>query len=917
MYRKSSAFLLLMALCFTARCALAEQRIRTLMDANWHLYIGDLTHSLGMPVAQWNWEPAQLQAPPAALPDNLIPFTNAQHAMPGADTFHGQTGFHWYYTVLPNLPAPHRSLHFQWVDDNADVYLNGVHLLHHEGWNTSFNVTVDKQWHSHSPNVLVVLVQNTAGAGGIGPVFLQNKNLQAAAGPAAEHYNTRYWRTVHLPDDFVVKGKFTPTADVSHGSLPVGIAWYRHRFYVPASYRGRSVWVNFEGIYRDSTTWINGHRLGTHQSGYIGVRYNLSKWLHYGADNTIAVRVNATAPEGWWYEGGGIYRHVWLVAASPVHVAPDGLFVYSEVHKNHSATLPIQIRLLNQTSHAQPCSVVFTLLSPANVKLMHTAVQGMLGTNGMRMHANIQIAHPVLWSLHHPALYILRASIYVHGRLQDNVQTALGIRTIHFDPSRGFFLNGKHVELQGTCNHQDFAGVGIGMPDSILWWRIERLKQMGCNAYRCSHNPPAPELLDACDHLGMLVMDENRHLGDCYTPKTPRGTGYSKLTDLKAMVRRDRNHPSIIMWSMCNEEPLQGSAEGARIFAAMRTATLKLDPTRPITCAMNGDWGRGISNVEDLQGCNYNPNAYTAFHRQFPNKPMYASEMGSTVSTRGEYENNPEKGYVSAYDVNAPPWAQTAEVTWSSIAKHPFMAGGFVWTGFDYKGEPTPYGWPCVNSHFGLIDEAGFFKDDAYYYKAWWTHKPMVHLLPPWTWPGREGSSIAVWCYSNCAKIALYLNGKKLGEKAMPLYGHVQWNVPYQPGTLEAIGYNEDGRETAKEIEQTTGKPARIRLTTIWKHLTANGEDTAVINAAIIDSKGRIVPYASSMVTFKVTGPARVCGVGNGDPSCHEPDRAHQRSAFHGLCMADLQAESKTGTVTITAVSPGLASGTLSLPIRR
>jgi beta-galactosidase len=381
-------------------------------------------------------------------------------------------------------------------------------------------------------------------------------------------------------------------------------------------------------------------------------------------------------------------------------------------------------------------------------------------------------------------------------------------------------------------------------------------------------------------------------------------------------VMRDRNHPSIIQWSMCNEEGLQGSEDGARIFKAMKEATLALDPTRPITCAMNGGWGSGITFVEDLQGINYAPGAYAGFHEKFPDMPLYGSETASAVSTRGEYVNDRQKGYVSAYDVNAPPWAQPAEVAWKAIGEREYVAGGYVWTGFDYKGEPTPYGWPCINSHFGIMDECGFPKDTYYYYLSWWGEKPVAHILPHWNWPGEEGKVKDVWVHSNAERVELFLNGTSLGAKDMPRLGHLQWSVPYAPGKLEARGYKGD-KVIVTDVVETTGKATQLRLKPDRKTMTANGEEVILVETELLDDKGRVVPDADNEVTFEVTGAAHIGGVGNGDPSSHEPDKANKRHAFHGLCMVIVQAGETPGSVTVFATSPGLKPTTVRLEARK
>ncbi|HLH81519.1 MAG TPA: beta-galactosidase GalA [Chthonomonas sp.] len=909
---------LLFGLLFiTLPCQKGSARVRMRLDDNWRFHLGDIPATLqGVPITLWHWQQGEND------PKDVITYSNPQldtstwnTATPGQDTFHGRVGYSWYRTLLPSVSYPHPMLHFDSVDDNATVYLNGKFLLHHEGWDDPFDVPLQSAWRPKGPNVLLVLVQNTAGAGGIGNTLLMPYvNQDAARGPALPSYNDSQWRVVHLPHDFVVEGNYDEHADGSHGFLPTNVAWYRKRFYIPASAKGESVWIYFEGIYRDSRFWLNGHFLGRHQSGYIGVRYDISPFVHYGAWNVLAVRVDARSAEGWWYEGGGIYRHVWLTIANPLHIVPWGVFVTSKLPSSHQALLTIQTDVTNQSKQARSVHLLSLILDATGKPIAH-ATSTLFVPQGQtrQIVQNISVPNPHLWSLDSPYLYTAVSRIEQGDEPLDEVKTEFGVRTIEFRADTGFYLNGKPVKLKGTCNHQDFAGVGIAMPDNLLWWRIAKLKEMGSNAYRCSHNPPSEELLTACDHLGMLVMDENRHLGDVYTPKTPHGAPYSNLSDLAAMIQRDRNHPSIIMWSMCNEEPLQGTEEGARIFAAMKKVVLSLDPTRPVTCAMNGDWGKGISNVEDLQGGNYNPGGYDWFHQHFPDKPFFASEAGSTVSDRGIYANDPQKGYVSAYDLNAPPWAQTAEDAWRPVAERPFVAGCFIWTGFDYRGEPTPYWWPCINSHFGIMDMCGFPKDNYYYYKAWWGDKPIVHILPHWNWQGQEGKPISVWCYSNADEVELFLNGQSLGKKPMPKWGHVEWSVPYRPDTLEAKAYDASGQTVATDIVETTGPAAALRLLPSTTTLPADGEEVALIEVDVVDSQGRTVPTSDNLVHFQVTGAGTIAGVGNGDPSCHQPNIADYRSAFNGKCMLIVRAGEHAGLIHVRASADGLAPAELTI----
>jgi beta-galactosidase len=439
---------------------------------------------------------------------------------------------------------------------------------------------------------------------------------------------------------------------------------------------------------------------------------------------------------------------------------------------------------------------------------------------------------------------------------------------------------------------------------------------MGANAYRFSHHPMAPELLDACDRLGMLVMDENRNLGD--SPEV--------LGQVESMVLRDRNHPCVILWSLCNEEEKQGGEQGAQQGRAMIDVIKRVDPTRPITAAMNGGYGAGLSNVIDVQGFNYHPQDYDRIHEKLPHLPMLATEAAAEVGTRGVYarerfskgnesfEGDSQRGHLAAYGVNAPGWAQTAETAWKAIAERPWMAGGFVWTGFDYRGEPTPFGWPCIGSQFGIMDICGFPKDAFYYYQSWWSDRPVLHILPHWNWPGREGEEIDVWVHSNCRKVELSLNGESLGEQTMKPNSHLEWKVKYAPGRLVARSVY-DGKRVTAQVE-TTGAPAALVLEPDRKTVTADGVDVSLVTARVVDDHNRTVPVASNEVAFTVTGAGRLLGVGNGDPSSHESDKGARRAAFNGLCLAIVQASRTAGAITIKADSAGLRPATISIDAR-
>ncbi len=892
-----------------------RQRIR--FDDNWRFKLDPNPTIGGNQVTKWEWVPAAegTDLGITTVPSDLDTAQWKNYHI-GRPVFRNRPGFAWFRAELgPSLAGAKgasRLLNFESVDDNCAVFVNGKLIRKHEVWNDPFDVNLDRVWHEGGKNTVLVLVENTGGDGGIMGLVttrVSSKDKDQPA-PAKETFDDSKWRVVHAPHDYLLESPFTPTADASHGSLTQNPAWYRKSFEVPKNIRGKSVWLEFDGVYRNSMIWLNGHFLGSHTTGYIGFRHDIAPFLHYGGVNRIAVHVDPRQAEGWWYEGAGIYRHVWLNVANRVHIAPNGTYVASDLAKS-TAKVSMQTTITNETGKYQKVLVNSIILDPKGKILTTVKTSTSIAPYTSKTVAqSANVVHPKLWSIEQPSLYRVVSKLVKNGDAVDDASTNFGIRTIRYDKDKGFFLNGKHVELKGTCNHQDFIGVGTGMPDGLLEWRIMKLKQMGSNSYRCSHNPPAKELLDACDKLGMVVMDENRHLGNATGGKTPSGTSIADFPELREMILRDRNHPSIVMWSMCNEEPLQGTPEGGRIFAAMMKEVHKWDVTRPCSCAMNGGWGYGISLVEDLQGANYNPGGYDDFHRKFPNQPFFGSETASAVSSRGEYVTDKVKGYVSAYDVNFPGWAQSAQVAWKAIADRPYVAGGFVWTGFDYKGEPTPYGWPCINSHFGIMDMCGFPKDSYYYYKAWWGDKPSIHVYPHWNWAGKEGQPINVWVQSNCDEVELFLNGQSLGKKSVPRHEHVEWNVNYHPGLLVAKGYSNHKLIVTDRVE-TTGAPASIVLKTDRTKLLADNEDLTTVEVQVVDAKGRIVPTASNLIHFKVTGKGTLAGVGNGDASCHEPDQAPTRSAYHGLCMGLVRANDHAGAIHLTVTASGLIGASM------
>jgi beta-galactosidase len=748
---------------------------------------------------------------------------------------------------------------------------------------------------------------------GRGRMFAKSGQLFTASG---RDFDARAWRAVDLPHDWAVELPFRENVPelVEFGSKPLGraypetsIGWYRRTLEIPASDAGRRLVLRFDGVFRDAVVAWNGHYLGRNLSGYAPFEYDVSDVVDYGGSNVLVVRVDATGREGWFYEGAGIYRHAWLLKTSPLHVARWGTFVRSALARG-SATLSIATQVDNDSDQETSCVVVQAVVDATGtiVASVRSAAVSVPAWSRSELKQQVDVRDPALWSPDTPALYRLVTTLESGGTSVDRYETSFGIRSVAFDAEKGFLLNGAPLVLKGTCNHQDHAGVGAALPDRVQAYRIERLKEMGSNAYRASHNPPTPELLDACDRLGMLVLDETR----MFTP-TDEGLG-----QLERLILRDRNHPSVFSWSIANEEwSDQGNVRGTRIAAALTRLAHRLDPSRPVSAAMDGSWGAGIALAVDVQGCNYErprrpETNLDTFHERFPKKPKMGSEVASTYCTRGVYAVDKAKGYVTAYDVDRPDYGATAEGWWSFFATRPHLSGGFVWTGFDYRGEPSPYGWPCISSHFGIMDVCGFPKDNFFYYKAWWGKDPVLHLFPHWNWRGKEGAEIDVWVHSNLERVELLLNGTSLGSRDVERHKHLSWKVPFAPGTLEARG-SRGGRVVLRAAHATTGAPVRIALRADRPQIAADGEDVSMITVFVLDAKGRAVPTADNEIAFEVTGKGKLIGVGNGDPSSHEADKGTTRRLFGGLCAAIVQSAKQAGELRVAATAPGLQPATL------
>ena len=730
------------------------------------------------------------------------------------------------------------------------------------------------------------------------------------------------WRTVNLPHDWAVELPFIrDEVQNSHGFKPLGrrypetsVGWYRRTFDIPETDKGRRISVEFDGAFRDVLIFVNGCFIGRNDNGYAPFSFDLTDFLAYGKKNYIVARVDATFGDGWFYEGAGIYRHVWLTKTDALHLGQWDSYVRSEIAGN-AATLTLATMVKNDGNRAEMAKVKWQIVDAAgkNVANAEAPAQSVAADGSVTFNATAKLPNPSLWSVDQPNLYSAIVTVEAGGKARDAERINFGVRTAKFTADKGFFLNGKSIKIQGTCNHQDHAGVGAAVPDSLQWFRLAVLREMGGNAVRTSHNMPTPEWVEACDRMGMMMMCETRQMSS-----NPEG-----MAQLETMIKRYRNSPSIVLWSVGNEEDqLQGpmAEQGARIAANMVRLCHELDPTRVVSAAVNGNNEQGVSDAFDVIGFNYNLKLPEKFHQEHPNRPIYGSETSSAIGTRGVYSSDPLRNTVNSYD-GVVPWGETAEDWWKFYGAHDWAAGGFAWTGFDYRGEPTPYGWPSINSQFGIVDMCGYPKDNFYYYKAWWGKDPVVHVFPHWNWTGREGDEISVWVYSNLDEVELFVNSKSLGSQKVPHLGHVEWKARYEPGTLEARG-RKDGKVVLTDKRETTGAAASIRLTADRSEINADGEDVAVIKVEGLDKEGRLVPIANNRIAFKVTGNGSLVGVGNGDPNCQESDKAPKRSLFNGLAQVIVQSTSEPGEIQIEAHKDGwdgasLTSATITIKTKQ
>lgn len=735
------------------------------------------------------------------------------------------------------------------------------------------------------------------------------------------------WKNVDLPHDWVVDLPYDSLASHSHGYKTVGykypetsVGWYRKTFIVPQEDKGKHLYLQFDGIFRDARIWVNGFYLGHEPSGYAVQTYDITEYLNYGSENLITVRTDATLEEGWFYEGAGIYRHVWLNKTASLHVAPFGTFVYTNsTYIPEEAFINVETTVVNSGLQSATYSLRHTLLTAEGKELGQKEVKGkeLLAKERHRTTVSLYLAalnvesgdinedyH--LWTPNTPYLYTMKTEVYSGDNLVDCYHTPFGIRQIGFDANRGFLLNGRPLKLKGVNMHQDHPGVGTGIPDALQIYRLKQLKAIGCNAYRSSHNPMTPEMLDACDSLGILVIEENRLTG----------VNKEHIDLLERMIVRDRNHPCVILWSVGNEEwGIEWEETGNRIVATMREYCHRIDPTRLMTVASSG--GPTVLAPADVAGYNYIlQNPVDKYRSEYPERCAIGSEETSGCGTRGIYFDETDKGLMVAH--NRKPNGRDSllnciERGWKFYDERPWLGGLFYWTGFDYRGEPNPMKFPATGSQFGILDYCGFPKDEAFYLKSWWREEPVLHIFPHWNLQGHEGEKVDIWAYSNCDEVELIVNGKKIGRKSMPKNGHLFWTAVYEPGMVKAIGYKNGKKVMTQEIE-TTGEPARIVLTPDHSVFRSDiKKDVVVVCVELQDKKGRFVPTACNELEFTVTGPVRILGVGNGSPAYQSTERpsdvnarTYQVKTFNGLAQILLQSTGEEGEVTMTVSSENI-----------
>lgn len=762
--------------------------------------------------------------------------------------------------------------------------------------------SLDEGWRFHEGDIPFPVIKGHSAS-------YQNAKAGRSWGAAAPKYDDSQWKEVNLPHDWAVEQPFNPQANLSQGFRDRGFGWYRRTFEISPEDKGKHFELQFDGIATYATIWVNGTLLHRNWCGYTSSYIDITPYVTYGQDiNTIAVRVDAQAQEGWWYEGAGIYRHTWLVKRSPLHIKTDGVHANPVKHTETAWTIPVEVELYNADKETEKVTVSSTLYGPNGQKIVSGNTQVTIKPlRESTAQFSLAVQNPELWDIEQPKLYTVTTEVMQNGSVTDRVTTRCGFRSFHFDANTGFYLNGNPVKIKGVCNHQDHAGVGVALPDALWEFRIRKLKEMGANAYRCAHNPPSKELLEVCDSLGMLVMDENRVFNT--SPEYRR--------QLEWLVRRDRNHPCVFLWSVFNEEPMQGTENGYEMVRRMRDIVEQLDTTRPVTAAMNGGLFTpvNVSNAVDIVGFNYQHKSYDRFHQKNPKMKLLSSEDTSAFQVRGEYKTDKSANIIDSYDSESAKWGLTHRKAWKAIDERPYLAGCFIWTGFDYRGEPTPFAWPSAGSFFGIMDLCGFPKMAYYLHQAQWSkERPVMHVIPHWNWPTDSiGKPLKVMTLTNADSVKVLLNGKKVYTAPVDKYEMNTFHVPYQPGRLEAIGYKA-GKVYARHQIETTGTPQHIRLTPYRAVLQGNGMDATPITVEVTDKKGRHIPTANLPVEFELSGPGKIIGLGNGNPNSHEPEKGNKRSLFNGYAQVIIQADpGASEPIMLTASIKGMKYTTLQI----
>lgn len=738
--------------------------------------------------------------------------------------------------------------------------------------------------------------------------------------PASAAWDDTGWQTVDLPHDYIVGMPFAPDTDISHGYHVKENAWYRKVFVLPKEWEGKHILLSLEGIAVNSVIYFNGSVMARHNNAYIEANIDLTDRAYFGdTPNVVAVYVDGTSSSGWWYEGAGLYRHARLYVKETLHIAHNGVYVCPEFLENteNDFVTRISVSAENSGYTTRSCRVRAELFYRGEAVAEGVCAPfDVAASQAVECTLTIPAISPRRWDVDTPNLYTARITLLdENGDALDTEEVEYGYRTFSTDPDRGFFLNGRPLKIRGVCNHQDHAGVGVAVPDAIQDYRVRLLKEMGANAYRCAHNPPAREILDACDRYGLIVMDENRRF-----EASPEEISY-----LEALIRRDRNHPSVIFWSLFNEEPLQNTPEGAAIFRRQRAAVERLDTTRPILGAMNGN-AEGAGQHMSVVGINYGFGTVDAAHEKYPMLCKIGSENCSTLATRGCTETSPrgkiknsgaerienDPQVMSDYDEEFPGWGSSVRAAWRFASARPWFSGIFIWTGFDYRGEPTPFAWPSVSSQFGLMDTCGHPKAAYYFTKACYSDEPMIYVTPHWN--HADGDVVRVMTISSCEEVELFLNGTSLGRRKNDVTEQNEWQVPFAPGVLSAVGYR-DGEAVAWAEQRTAGKAVAISLSADRTTLMADGHDATPVTVSLLDAEGNTLPTATDHIRFSVEG-GRILGTGNGDPNSHENDTLPERDLFAGYAQVIVATEHNSdGILRLRATCEGLPDAVLEIAV--